>query len=106
MGVLALAAEVTMPKLVIASVKPPYTMLFTISKLLPPLPFPVAVSSPLDGMVTMIEPPPSTSAEIMLEEPAPASLVVILIVSVDPENAASFPSAIVQFQINLIFLDS
>lgn len=59
-GVLALAAEVTMPKLVMASVKPPYTMLFIISTLLPPL-WP-NVSSPLaGGIVKAIDSPPSIS---------------------------------------------
>lgn len=59
-GVLALAAEATMPKLVMASVKPPYTMLFIISTLLPPL-WP-NVSSPLTGgIVRTMESPPSTS---------------------------------------------
>lgn len=78
--ILTVGVEVVNPKLVIASVKSPYTF-FTISKPLPPLNFPPADSSPLGGALKMIEPPPSTAGSWeMLEETV--SLVAV------PEDVA------------------
>ena len=95
-GVLALAAEVTMPKLVIASVKPPYTILFIISKLLPRLTVWPNLSPPSPGGIGMTnEGGPSSlvsGSPGVVDGPAP------IVVSVPRGTAVSkFQSIVIVF---------